>query len=323
MRRILPFCWLALSLLSCASLQARDAKDKSAHTEQPAQNAAPPASSTGTAGNMAGPAGTAQSNQHQDEPRWLGFPMGSWADFAMVLITAGGVLYARRTLKQIGEQTRAANANAAAALASANAVKFGERAYVNIRHQATEDQWDGFYMGFYPKVRDEEGLFPCTLDVKIVNSGGTPARVHGGQVVAIRDLPNHPYVPPPSASAARGRRGYVNGFFLHAGQWYRQKLKFAITNDERLAMTEDNGQLWLVGFVDYSDQFDVRYRSRFCRRARLRRDGNDDKSKSNLSVDPTCEDYNDDYEIDQQGNRKQTLMPSNREPRRRWWQRLL
>lgn len=306
MLRPLIVCSLALCLFSCASLQARDPNNKDSETQQPTQTAVPPTSPPAARSNVTGPPGSEETNQHQDEPRWLGFPIGSWADWVMVFITFAGIRYARRTLRKLKSQTRAAVDNAKAAKASAEGLKNAERAYVAITHQQADDRWhaagEELPIGFHKHGNRQGELHPHLLETRIFNSGHTPAEVYGGLITRVIALDANPYKPPTDINAMHTAEGWIPPYYLAAGKYYRKKIELLLTLDEMQAISGHNGQLWLVGFVIYQDVFGALHRAGFCRRVKT-----ETVYKNNLFVDVTCMRYNYDHEINEDGTRKEQL----------------
>jgi hypothetical protein len=211
-----------------------------------------------------------------------------------------------KSIRIARDNASAAEESANAAKASAEGLKNTERAYVGIQYRQKGDEWAEDF-SFHPCVRQSaiEDIGPeChRLHIRIVNTGRTPARIRGGGISCVIDLPKHPFNP---LTAQFDDDSAISPNFLHAGGHYGEKLSYILSQAERDAKRHE--RLWLVGFVVYLDVFGRRHRAGFCRRPGLSKPNelvNKAWTKNNLTVDPTCDPYNYDYEIDEQGNRKQ------------------
>jgi hypothetical protein len=108
------------------------------------------------------------------------------------------------------------------------------------------------------------------------------------------DLDDHPFEAP---TTPLNDREQIEGNFLHAGGHYLRKLTYMLSADD-VTMLNDK-RMWLVGYVDYTDAFEVRHRVGFCRSVLKGLE-----KKNNLTVDRTSVSYNYDREIDENGNEK-------------------
>ncbi|HYN08035.1 MAG TPA: hypothetical protein VES67_11645 [Vicinamibacterales bacterium] len=215
-------------------------------------------------------------------------------EVATLIVLALGVVAAVWTLTKMERQISVARDAANAAKASADGLKNSERAYVSIRHQQADDKWEEGDIGLHKRGNREGDFHRHRLDFRIENSGRTPAHILGGIIQHVRDLPAHSYEPPRDIT---NDRGHIPGNYLPAQDRYRQKMDFMLTMEEMTAISDS--RLWLVGYVDYRDAFKALHRAGFCRRVKHSSD-----TKNNMFVDITCEPYNYDTEIDEQGNPK-------------------
>ena len=203
--------------------------------------------------------------------------------------------------RQFRDQSAANAANlriaqdaANAAKASVDGLKSAERAYVGFRNQEFGEQWTndpGFHMRDAKNERH-------TLEIRVRNTGGTPATIHGGIVRPVALLDENKFTPP--VQLPKGGQDFIHGNFLHAGDHYIQKLFYDLTAAENDAL--GSGRLWLVGYFDYTDAFGVNHRAGYCRRVNRKPMF---PTRNNLFIDHVSGPYNYDDEIDEQGNRKQ------------------
>jgi hypothetical protein len=222
--------------------------------------------------------------------------------FIVAVLQAITLAEQQQTMQQALIDTRRA---AQAAIASADGLKNSERAYIGIQYRQKADEWTDIAFSFH-RCTDTKTLkrLPDNchrLHIRVVNSGRTPARIlNGGGIKYIIDLPRRGFDP---KTATFTEDSGIAPNFLHAGGRYSEKLTYEMAEADVLA--KDRGELWLVGFLLYEDVFGRRHRAGFCRHVSGKPDsGIDDNTKNNLSVDDSCGGYNYDYEVDDQGNRK-------------------
>ena len=237
-----------------------------------------------------------QADPAADRFDWRGglvrcFRSSGAADWGLLGIGIIGVFYGIKTLKALEGQTEIAQA-------SVNALKSAERAYIRISYRLSADDGSpNVALGFHEatnsktKARAPAGTVAYRLDIRITNSGNTMAKVEGG---VIQRALNHPDV---AVSSGPPDEDQIFGTVLHRGDWMRRKLTYFLSETD-IALKE-KGLMWLVGYVDYWDKFGTKHRAAFGRHVQSGGFG-----KNNLEIDSASRDYNDDYEIDENGNRK-------------------
>ena len=232
----------------------------------------------------------------RDQPLADWWPL-TWNDTIMVALTFAIGVVASLQVVRMG----AANAHTQAV----------ERAYIGIHHRHSGDTDDSWDFSFYPTRKSKglpdpnDGRTPYRLDIRVANSGQTPAQIHGGGVRAVPHLDRVGFNCP-SLQEITEERGHIPGNFLHAGDRYRLKITLSLSPDEIQAL--QIGELWVSGFVEYSDTFRAKHRAGFCRRVNPEikpktRFNLQERAKivttwkNNLFVDRTCERYNYDQRI--------------------------
>lgn len=221
------------------------------------------------------------------------------ADWILAIVGSGTLIAAACTLKAIRDQV-AANIDAAnAAKDSADGLQSAERAYVSIRHREASDMTSVMDFSFHSmKKVSDDGRAAYRLDIRIANTGRTPAHIHGGVMRAAARLHQAKPTLPTLIAGLVKERGHVPGNFLHAGDSYREKLTLTLSADDIAALNDR--ELWIVGFVQYSDAFGKRHKAGYCRRV----NEHIPAGKNSLFVDKNCEPYNYDIQIDDEGNPK-------------------
>jgi hypothetical protein len=197
-------------------------------------------------------------------------------------------------------QLAAAKVAAHAAEASADALRNSERAYISIRHWSAADKGDGRTLGFHPceDQNPDRQTTKYRLEIRVTNVGKSPATVIGGQIQRVLNLQHFAgtFAPVDYLSVNSAER--IMGTFLHPNEKIFRKLTYELHNSELTELAAQH--YWLVGYVIYKDHSTkIRYRTDYCRHI-----NNVSKGKNNLEIDDTSLPYNDDYEIDENGNRK-------------------
>jgi hypothetical protein len=145
---------------------------------------------------------------------------------------------------------RTAENAANVAFAQANAIAAGERAYVKMSHNPPGID-----------IRPESGVFVISIEIK--NHGRTPATV-SDVVLEPMILPTQQALPTvPTYTRQGGSR--ICGFLVanEPMLWVEQ---YDITSEKMMSVKADESNLYLIGHVDYIDQFGRRYRGGFARR---------------------------------------------------------
>jgi hypothetical protein len=160
--------------------------------------------------------------------------------------------------------------------AQLRANKVMERAYVDISH-STDDS---------PGLQFSEDCRTATLTIKVKNHGRTPATVtdvYLSLLVSADPLPNDPpYTSGPREPIAA---------FLMASECFYQPIDLPFSEQDERKFRIDGARIWLIGYVDYQDQFDVLHRSGYARFFEPK-----DDSGNNLHFE-TKTGYNYDREI--------------------------
>src|SRR5262249_53150359 len=159
----------------------------------------------------------------------------------------------RKSAETAENAANTALAQANAALAQANATMLAERAYVKISHPA-------------PGIKqlDISGNIWFTIAVK--NYGRTPARVTDVVVKPVvvphgDPLPKNPdYYGVAIKLPSRPLRA-----FLVTGEEFFDSRFYSISTNEVIKVKDLASDLYMIGFVDYIDQFGQRYRSGYAR----------------------------------------------------------
>jgi hypothetical protein len=230
----------------------------------------------------------------------------------LIVLTGTGVYVAVQAL-----ETRR---TAQAAKMSAESMKLAERAYVGIQcRQKGDTGWTedfSFHACKHGRTIAEVGPNCHRLHIRITNTGPTPALIRGGGIQCWPNLHERPFEPPVSTPDGRGK---IDGNFLHAGAHYSVKLTYDLNKDEIAAMGRK--ELWLIGYLEYSDTFRTIHRAGFCRRVGTVRD----RAENNLFVDEHCGPYNYDCELDEHGKCKQTPKPKpvTAQQPKGWWKRTI
>lgn len=110
--------------------------------------------------------------------------------------------------------------------------RYAERAYVGIHHRQAGDTDDSWDFSFHPTKKsggkpEPDGSMLYRLDLKVANSGQTPAQVHGGGVCVVPALARVPFSWP-TIEEMVPTRGHIPGNLLHAGDNYRVKITLAL-----------------------------------------------------------------------------------------------
>jgi hypothetical protein len=229
-------------------------------------------------------------------------PLGpsTWSNWVLAILAAIAAFLAAMNLGAIREQVTANVLEARAAHASAEWIRTAERAYVGIGNKG----------GFHPRDRkqgDPANKTPYRIEIRLFNSGHTPARVHGGLLQLVFDT-MHGFKPQSIASAKMisGDVGHIPGTFLHPESPQTQKLDFFLTPEQVLRVS--NGKLYLAGYVEYST-FQRRFRAVHCRWVNPEVT---DVTKGNMRIDSATE----------KGNRKPPETEATPTPKK-WWRKLL
>jgi hypothetical protein len=182
-----------------------------------------------------------------------------WANWALVLVGALGVLAAFITLRKIGEQTAATKKAAEASLKQANAMVASERAWVVIRSSMK---------GYTPSTNDDFRYW-----WSIENTGHTPARILETQCMyelvkatGLYGLPATPKYPEPIELKGfllpPGRvEEYVTGLrSANSGQWIKEG---DLDSTDINVVYMEGYNLRVYGYVKYTDAFGSTQESRF------------------------------------------------------------
>lgn len=167
-----------------------------------------------------------------------------------------------------------------------------ERAYVAVRHwnndEARTEQIKD--VGFHPRANLADaapaGCVRYKVELRIANTGRSPAHIEGGAMRVVADL-DTAAMRPPDLTAASWREK-IPGNYLHAGDRYRRKVYYVLGGDD--AALVNTGRMWLVGYVDYIDVFGERHRAGYCRHIKPGLADN----RNNLDVDSTSVSFNYD-----------------------------
>ena len=137
--------------------------------------------------------------------------------------------------------------------------KIVERAYIKISHRPPGIEPEGI-----------TGLFWVNLE--ITNSGKTPARVTDVVLTPVVVVPHKKGLPEiPDYSVPAVRDNIPNAFLVTEDKFFSvQRCK--IPKLEMTSIMELESDLYLIGFVDYIDQFGQRYRGGYARRYQPRMD---------------------------------------------------
>jgi hypothetical protein len=193
-------------------------------------------------------------------------------------------------------ETRNANATAAIALLVSQRA---ERAYISISHSSKGLQ----------KQNPPLETPGRQVVLRISNGGKTPAKIDGG-IIELTHKHNLKAVPfaPNTASANPGPTRIV-GTFLHAGGTYPSTNYFYADEYSGRESQIKNGEMYLAGYVEYTDIFKVRHRAGYCRRVIA--DEHVTAGQTNLRFDHISAPHNYDIEIDDEGQPKQKSEPED------------
>lgn len=177
------------------------------------------------------------------------------------------------------------DANTVIALASAASALFALALFVNAHHQLKHNRKvERAYVKIsHPSpgvTLDSSGHIWLTVSIK--NHGRTPARVtdvvikpvvvlHGDQLSTVPDYTVQVEAPKPKA-------------FLVTNDEFRLSRFYRITPDEMSKVKNLLSDLYMIGYVDYTDQFDQHYRGGYARQYWPMLD--------NRSPNQTTEEYN-------------------------------
>jgi hypothetical protein len=135
-----------------------------------------------------------------------------------------------------------------AARASAEHVKAAERAFAKM---------SGCAPGIIPDI---SGLF--RIKVSIRNFGRTPATI--SDIVLNRVVLPHGN-PLPQVPQYERQDGQITGGFLVANEEMFFERFYRITREEMISVRDLQSDLYLIGYLDYRDQFGVRHRAGYAR----------------------------------------------------------
>jgi hypothetical protein len=266
----------------------------------------------------------ARRQQESRIMRWLiGIGVSIAFMYVIQLIVFG--LQARRLKQAIdkmekiaGGQTRDVQASIAAtekaanaAQTSANATVLAERAYVTMSHQ--------------PPGLVIESSNAVSVTIRVKNVGRTPARISAVVLKAIA-FPLKQPLPDAPDYRTRQKQDAIQGFLV-SGDEFSWRGNVPIEGDlPNKPGANATHALYLIGYVDYIDQFDVRHRAGYARVHDpsvddVNRYSKLDPAKDNLVIPHYLFDrdrfenrnnlrfvtqprYNDDVEIDEEGNPK-------------------
>lgn len=176
--------------------------------------------------------------------------------FILAIIAIVGAIVAAKTLDKIKVQAKATEDAAIAAKTSADAVMLAERAYLSITHRPPGVNIDE---NVVTKAGEESfgGWHDAELMFQIVNSGNTPARITDIVMGHFIDSPSK--LPSPPSGPGTGEH-----LFLVKGDRVDDVRSFAIRGSDfkQLGTTL---RLWMLGYVDYIDVFNIRRRVGYAR----------------------------------------------------------
>jgi archaellum component FlaG (FlaF/FlaG flagellin family) len=150
-----------------------------------------------------------------------------------------------------------------AAKAAAEHIPKIERAYAKISHSPPGIE-----------VEDATGLFWVTVAVK--NFGNTPARVTDALLKPIVIRPRGEALPQIPDYSRRREKEQIPKAFLVAQEEFFMAEAYSITPEEMVSVKDLQSDLYLIGYVDYIDQFGERHRGGY---ARLYKPMIDDKGR--------------------------------------------
>ena len=173
-------------------------------------------------------------------------------------------MIAFRTLKAVETQARAAEN--AASVASSNAkttegallaAQRAERAYISISHHSPGVVIEDLAI---TKPGEEEfgGWHGVEVQFGITNHGNTPARITDIFMEHFIDVPKS--IPLPPTGPGTGEH-----VFLVKGDAIHDTTAFQITHAQRDDIVNRTFRIWMMGYVDYIDAFDVRRRAGYAR----------------------------------------------------------
>lgn len=198
-----------------------------------------------------------------DAPAWRdAIAPATWSNWILAILALVAAVVGIWTLRQLGRQTTAAVDSANAAKTSADAVMRAERAYVTMSRTSKLRFGDG-----------PDGTI--RFDLEVQNHGKTPANILGGGIkVTFSDLGHAP----PEMSMD-GALFPIPRCFLVPGHRMKEPVTFsrlergmimrAIQPLDVVGLGTDPEpplELWLMGYVDYRDQFGDEHRGGFGRR---------------------------------------------------------
>jgi hypothetical protein len=148
-----------------------------------------------------------------------------------------------------------------------------QRAYVKISHPS-------------PGIRQLNDNGSISLTVSIKNYGRTPARVTDVVIKPIVVRPGQQLPPLPDYTVRR-EDPKPQAFLVSDDEFFLHR-SYRITTDEMSEVKDQTSVLYIIGYVDYVDQFDQQHRGGYGREYRL---GADDRTR-----------YKTDDEFDQRSN---------------------
>jgi hypothetical protein len=165
--------------------------------------------------------------------------------FGVAVVQAAFFLWQLLEMKRTGrDSTAVANAT----VTYANAIIQAQRAYVKMSHQSP---------GIIP---DDSGRFQISVGIK--NYGLTPAKVTDVLLspLVLKSDENLPI--PPSYDR---QDGPIPKAFLFTNEEFFYARDYTITREQMASVKDSTAKLYLIGYVDYIDQFNQRHRSGYAR----------------------------------------------------------
>jgi hypothetical protein len=199
------------------------------------------------------------------------------ARWTVVLAVVGGIVGALQILlmfmtwfvtnkaanaaKASADEAKRAGDVAAGALAVSQRA---ERAYVTMSHEPP-----GLEIDTAALVQGGQAVAnqDVRIRVKVTNGGNTPARVKTVSVQTRVGKAPLPAEPPHDAAAANRVSAFLvkNDSFIDTRKWTIPSAQIADIRSVGNLMDAHPTKLWVFGYVDYVDQFDVRHRSGYAR----------------------------------------------------------
>lgn len=170
--------------------------------------------------------------------------------FFLVITSAIQIVMFWRQLKLMNQATADAGMAANAANTSANAAMLAERAYVKMSHVSPGIKWH------------KEDSRSFEIVVRIQNFGRTPTNVTD-VVLCIKVLPNEESLPSIPSYTIKDREE-IPGGFLMPGDWFTYTGNFGLF-DKIDSVKDKSSKIWVIGYVDYIDQFKQRHRNGYAR----------------------------------------------------------